>query len=245
MQLLWKVCLAVIAIIVLVLLTAAAWLYFDSRGLPDPQSLAPFAPKSVATVSDPCLKSPAQVIAIPYDSIGSNMRTALSAAEASEDDPGVMSGYYRTIVHREGSRAGLSDLIGRTMFCQPHPGRTINHHLDSLRLAVQIERRYSHREMFTIFANRIYFGEGQYGVEAASQHFFHKEPSQLLIQEAALLAGMPKSPARLSPRTHPDLALERRNEVIGKMAAVHSIREADASAAKAIPLSIMSAPEFR
>jgi preprotein translocase subunit Sec63 len=82
----------VIAIIVLVPLTAAAWPYFDSRGLPDPQSLAPFAPKSVATVSDPCLKSPAPVIAIPYDSIGSNMHRALSAAEASEDDPGVMSG---------------------------------------------------------------------------------------------------------------------------------------------------------
>jgi len=138
MRLLLRICLAGIGIVLLVPIAAFAWLYFDAGGLPDPESLAQFAPQSAATVSDPCLNSAQPLVAIPYDGIGTNMRAALSAAVADEDDPGILGGYYRAFTHEWHSRAGLSYLVQKGMFCQPFPGRTVNHHLDSFRLSIQL-----------------------------------------------------------------------------------------------------------
>ncbi len=92
----------------------------------------------------------------------------------------------------------------------------------------------------TIFANRLTFGEDIVGVEPASQHFFQKEPNQLAVGEAALLAGLVRAPAYLSPVKHPDRALQRRNEVIDAMVETHAIGEADASTAKSGPLPIVT-----
>jgi len=167
------------------------------------------------------------------------LRAALSAAEASEDDPGMATETYRRFTHNGGlHRATLSWHISRTMFCAP--SRTINRQLDELRTAVQLERRFSRRELFTIFANRLMFGEDMVGVEPASQHFFHKEPNQLLVGEAALLAGLVRAPSYLSPIKHPDRALQRRNEVIDAMVEAHAISESEASTAKDGPLPIMT-----
>ena len=116
---------------------------------------------------------------------------------------------------------------------------TLSRQMDELRTAVQLERRFSRRELFTIFTNRVTFGEDIVGVEPASQHFFHKQPNHLLIEEATLLAGLVKAPSYFSPIKHPDRALRRRNEVIDKMLETRSISESKASAAKASPLSIM------
>jgi membrane peptidoglycan carboxypeptidase len=116
----------------------------------------------------------------------------------------------------------------------------LNRRLDEFRAAVQLERRFSRRELFTIFANRLTFGEDTVGVDAASQHFFHKEPNQLLVGEAALLAGLARAPSNLSPIRHPDRALQRRNEVIDAMVETHAISKSDASRAKASPLPIMT-----
>jgi membrane peptidoglycan carboxypeptidase len=124
------------------------------------------------------------------------------------------------------------------MFCEP--AKTLNRQLDEFRVAVRLERRFSRRELFAIFANRLEFGEDIVGVEPASQHFFRKEPNQLLIGEAALLAGLVRAPSYLSPIKHPDRALQRRNEVIDAMVDAHAISEAEASTAKASPLSIIT-----
>jgi penicillin-binding protein 1A len=234
-----KIFLIFIGMGLLIPIAAFGWLYFDSTGLPDWRELAQFAPATPKQVSDPCLRTNEPILAYPYDAIGANLRAALSAVEASEDDPGILDIYYPALIHRAHPRASLSYLIERDMFCQPYPGRTVNHHLDSLRLAIQLERHFSRRELFTIFANRLYFAEGQYGVANAARHFFNKESSQLDIEEAALLAGMPREPGRYSPRFHPDQALQRRNRVIDSMAAAHAIGEADATSAKAVPITVM------
>jgi hypothetical protein len=237
MRVLLKACLIGLGTIALALTVGLAWLFFDSRGLPDAQLFAQFAPVTVTHVSDPCLKTAS--VAIPYDSIGANLRSALSAVEASEDDPGVLTETYRGFTSNGGlHRATLSWHISRTMFCGP--SRTLNRQLEEFRAALQLERRFSRRELFTIFANRLMFGEDIVGVEAASQHFFHKEPNQLLIGEAALLAGLVKAPTYFSPIRHRDRALQRRNEVIDAMVETHAIREPEASAAKASPLPIMT-----
>jgi hypothetical protein len=72
MRVLLKICLIGLSAIALVVITGIAWLFFYSRGLPDAVALAQFAPATVTQVSDPCLKSAS--VAIPYDSIGNNMR---------------------------------------------------------------------------------------------------------------------------------------------------------------------------
>jgi membrane carboxypeptidase/penicillin-binding protein PbpC len=119
------------------------------------------------------------------------MRAALSAAEIEEDNPGVLTETYRGFRGRP-SRATVSWQISRIMFC--NPAKTLHHQLDGLRATAQLERRFSHRELFTIFANRAMFGEDIVGVEPASEHFFHKEPNQLLMGEAACACGLAQSP---------------------------------------------------
>jgi penicillin-binding protein 1A len=235
MRVLLKTCVIGILAIILAVVVGLTWLYFYSRALPDAVALAQFAPATARQVSDPCLK--AASVAIPYDSIGDNMRAALSAAEAKEDGSGVLAETYRGLRGRA-SRATVSWQISCTMFC--NPAKTLHRQLDELRAAVQLERRFSRRELFTIFANRAMFGEDIVGVKPASQHFFHKEPNQLLIGEAALLAGLLRAPSYLSPTKHPDRALLRRNEVIDKMLETRAITESMASTAKASPLSLMT-----
>jgi hypothetical protein len=85
-------------------------------------------------VDDPCLK--AASVAIPYDSIGDNMQAALSAAEASEDAPGVLIETYRALRGRP-SIATFSWHISRTMFCGP--AKSLNRQFDEFRVAVQLE----------------------------------------------------------------------------------------------------------
>ena len=227
-----RICVIGVTAIALLLAAATVWVFLYSRGLPDVQTLSEFAPASVTHVSDPCL---AATIAIPYESIGSNLTAALSAAEASENDPGVLVETYRGFTQSGGlHRATLSLQISRTMFYEP--SKTLNRQLDELRTAVQMERRFSRRQLFTIFANRLAFGENIVGVESASRHFFHKEPNQLSLGDAALLAGLARAPSYLSPIKHADRAMKRRNEVIDAMANAHTISASEASAAKADPL---------
>lgn len=232
MRVLMRICLVGLGALALAVTIVLAWL-FGSHGIPDSKALVQFAPETVRQVSDRCLKGAS--VAVPYDSIGNTMRSALSAAEAGEDDPGVFSEMFRDVSdHSRPHRPVLSLQISRTLFCEP--SKALNRHLDEVRAAAQLEWRFSRRELFTIYANRIVFGENIVGVEAASQQIFHKEPNRLRLEEAALLAGLAKAPSYLSPIKHPDRALRRRNEVIDLMVEAHSITESEASAIKASPL---------
>ena len=220
--------------LLLVLGTVLGWLFLYSRDLPDMKALSQFAPKVATTVSDPCLGI--ATVAIPHDSIGSNLRVALMAVEGSEDGPSVLEEATRAFRDQRGGIRALSSHISRTMFCIP--AKATVRLEEELRTALQLERHYSRRELFTIFANRLYFGENVVGVEEASQHYFHKDPDKLLVEEAALLAGLVKAPAYFSPTNHPDRALKRRNEVIDAMVAARALLVSEAEAAKARPLQV-------
>jgi membrane peptidoglycan carboxypeptidase len=226
-----RILLGGLGVLVLVIAVGLVWLFLYSSDLPDMKALAQFAHSSAARVSDPCLK--AATVAIPYDSIGDALRGALSAVEVSEDDPGVLVQTYRGFTGQTKlPRATLSLQISRTMFCTP--SKALDRQLEELRTAVQLERRFSRRELFTIFANRAYFGDNLVGVDAASQSFFQKDPIQLRVGDAALLAGLIKSPSRFSPFEHPDRALQRRNEVLDAMVEAHFVDAERAEAAKAL-----------
>src|SRR5713226_1196946 len=81
-------------------------------------------------------------------------------------------------------------------------------------LAIQIEKRYTKREIFTIYCNQMYLGHGAYGVEAASRLYFNKSNRQLSLEEAALVAGIFQTPERQSPFVDMKRAMQRRNVVL-------------------------------
>jgi penicillin-binding protein 1A len=117
-----------------------------------------------------------------------------------------------------GKMQGASTLtmqLARNLFLSPD--RSWHRKIQESLLAVQIERRFTKQQIFTLYANQIYLGHGVYGFEAASQFYFSKPAKQLTLDEAALLAGLPKSPTYYSPINHPDHAIKRRNLVINAM----------------------------
>ena len=105
--------------------------------------------------------------------------------------------------------------LARNLFLSPD--RSFHRKVQETLLAIQIERRFTKPQIFTLYANQIFLGHGVYGFEAASEYYFNKPAKQLAIEEAALLAGLPKAPANYSPITHADRALKRRNLVINAM----------------------------
>ncbi len=103
-------------------------------------------------------------------------------------------------------------------------------------LAIEIEQRFSKDQIFTMYANQVNFGHGNYGVEAASRFYFGKSAKELTLPEAALLAGLPQRPGELSPIDYPKRALERRNHVLDRMLAEKYIDKAAWQAARQAPL---------
>jgi penicillin-binding protein 1A len=109
---------------------------------------------------------------------------------------------------------------------------------NEMALAWQLERTYSKNEILDLYLNKVYFGSNAYGVEAAARTYFDKDPIDLTLAEAALIAGLPQAPTGYSPRKHPDRALERRNLVIQKMAENGFITEEEAEAALLTPVEL-------
>jgi len=125
----------------------------------------------------------------------------------------------------------LTQQLAKLLFLKP--ARTMERKIQEAMLAVQLERTYTKDEVFLFYCNQIYLGHGVYGVQAASHYYFGKPAKDLLLEEAALLAALPKAPQDFSPYTHADRALSRRNHVLSRMVAEKFItREMGEVAAK-------------
>jgi len=109
-------------------------------------------------------------------------------------------------------------------------------------LAVQIEKRYTKKEIFSIYCNQMYLGHGAYGVEAASRLYFNKSNKQLNLEEAALIGGIFQTPERQSPFVDMKRATSRRNVVLQRMADEHYITQAQADEAKNKPIVTRGQP---
>src|SRR5882724_11081456 len=99
----------------------------------------------------------------------------------------------------------------------PLGGRTISRKLLEAMVALRIEHEFTKQQILELYVNRIYFGTGCYGVETASQAYFGKSASKLNLSEAALLAGLIRSPNRFSPLKNPEGAAVQRNAVLDRM----------------------------
>jgi membrane peptidoglycan carboxypeptidase len=119
---------------------------------------------------------------------------------------------------------------------------TYQRKLQELRLAVAFEKNYSKDWILERYLNIAYFGDGAYGIQSASRHYFSKDASELQPAEAAVLAGLVKNPVGYDPTTFPDRALARRNTVLNRMAAVGDISQADADKLSAGDLGLKVSP---
>jgi penicillin-binding protein 1A len=124
--------------------------------------------------------------------------------------------------------------LARNLFLSPD--RSFYRKVQEALLAIQIERRFTKPQIFTLYANQIFLGHGAYGYEAASEYYFSKPAKQLKLEEAALLAGLPKAPQYYSPINHPERALKRRNLVLNAMLEDGKITAARAADAKSKPI---------
>lgn len=119
--------------------------------------------------------------------------------------------------------------------------RTITRKIKELAITLKLGTEYSKSEILTMYLNDVYFGEGSYGVQAASETYFGHGVGSLTTSEAALLAGLVNAPSALDPYYHPAAALARRNQVLARMAALHYLTPAAARKAAAAPLTLSRA----
>ena len=145
-------------------------------------------------------------------------------------------GILRALAHdilsrsaKEGASSITQQLARNSL---PLGGRTMSRKLLEAMVALRIERQFTKRQILELYINRIYFGTGCYGVETASQAYFGKSASNLNLPEAALLAGLIRSPNRFSPLKNPDGAAIQRNAVLDRMVQLQKLSSTQAEQAK-------------
>ena len=125
----------------------------------------------------------------------------------------------------------LTQQLAKNLFLSP--SRTFDRKLQEAMLALYLESRYSKNQILTLYLNRVYFGAGVYGIEAAAEKFFGKHASELNLTEAAMIAGSVKAPARYNPLSDIDAGLQRAKVVLRAMQDAGFISDATRSLAEA------------
>ena len=130
----------------------------------------------------------------------------------------------------------LTQQLSRMLFLTPD--KSFRRKFQEILLAIQIERYFTKSQIFTMYANQVDLGHGNFGFEAAAQFYFGKHLNELTIPEAAVLAGIPRSPTAYSPIVHPDNARRRRNQVLLSMRETGKIDATQLHDALATPLGL-------
>ena len=120
--------------------------------------------------------------------------------------------------------SSITQQLAKNAFLSPE--RSFDRKLKEAILAIEIERKYTKDEILENYLNTIYFGNGSYGIKNASMKYFDKEPKDLTVAEAAILASIPKSPTKYSPAKNYKNAIERQRIVLGQMYKYKFITEA-------------------
>ncbi len=134
------------------------------------------------------------------------------------DPMGIVRAAAANVMHRGVAQGGstLTQQLAKNIFLTQE--RTMMRKLQEVELALWLEHKYSKNEILELYLNRVYFGSGAYGVEAAAQKYFGKSARNVTLAEAAMLAGLVKSPSRLAPNRNPDGAERRAHTVLSAMA---------------------------
>ena len=188
-------------------------------------------------------------VVVGYDQIAPTLREAIISTEDADFEQHFGLSITRILITLandllKGERAGASTItqqLARNLFPIGFE-KTVQRKVREAILAIQLERRYTKREIFTFYANQVYFGHGAYGVEAASHLYFDKPAKDLNIEEAAMIAAIIQAPERLSPFVDPRRTLMRRNYVLQRMAEERYITREQSGEAQQRPLVLQGQP---
>ena len=203
---------------------SAGGFFLLSHDLPQINQLKQFKPAAVTRI----LSADGNIIAtafeerrypVSYEKIPEILIKAIITTEDRDffQHSGIhFKGILRAIIHdlrsmrfKQGAST-LTQQLAKTLFLTKE--KSFTRKIKEAILALQIERRYTKKEILALYLNQIYFGSGAYGVEAASRSYFGCSVSDVTTAQAALLAGLPKAPSVYS--VHPDLARKRRHVVL-------------------------------
>lgn len=168
------------------------------------------------------------------EDISPAMLAAIVAVEDSRfrehigvDPKGVARAAYYDLRHK-GAHQGASTItmqLARNLFL--NPTRSLERKIREVLLSLEIEKRFTKDEILELYLNQIYFGSGAYGIASASELYFGKEPSELTIAEASLLAGLPQAPSEFSPFVSERAAKLRQILVLGRMRDTEAISQSE------------------
>ena len=190
-------------------------------------------------------------IPLKYEEIPSNMKNAILAVEDARFydhigiDPIRIAGaaWKNLTSDRVEGGSTLTQQLAKNLFLTRE--QTLKRKVNEWVLALQIERYYTKNQIMELYANHIFLGANAYGVEAGAEIYFGKQAKDLTLDEAALLAGIPKAPGEYSPTGNPARAKERRDIVLDLMARNGFASDADVAAAKAKPIQLSDSAYYQ
>ena len=147
------------------------------------------------------------------------------------DPMGVARALHANLMRRGVAQGGstITQQLAKNLFLTQE--RTLTRKVQEVALALWLERKFSKTEIIELYLNRVYFGAGAYGIEAAAQRYFSKPAQKLNVAEAAMLAGLVRSPSRLAPSHNPDGAERRAQTVLAAMVEMHFVTDEAAKSA--------------
>ncbi len=233
---------------------------YYGRELPTIESLKNYRPVQTSRVVDRRGKMIAEWFTerrtvVPMEKVPRVLVLSVLAAEDADfyqhqgmDYAGILRALYRDLIRGRATQGAstITQQIVKTMLLTPE--RTIARKVRELILARRLEQELGKDEILGLYLNHINFGHGRYGVEEASRFYFGKHVEELTLAEASLIAGVPQSPARLSPFTHPEAARKRQLFVLGQLEAKRQkywddLALEDIRAARETPARLRTEPE--
>ena len=182
---------------------------------------------------------------VHYSELSPNIINALKATEdiRFEKHSGVdLRGLVRVVV-RAGSAGGGSTLtqqLAKNLF-HSKPNSKLQRVIQKIQewiISVQLERRYTKEEILAMYLNTVEFSSNAFGIKSATQTYFGKMPSQLNVQEAAVLVGMLQAPTKFNPARNPKNSLARRNIVLSQLNKYNFIADQQFDSLKALPIKL-------
>ena len=240
--------------------TMSGVLFAYSDDLPEVSALDSYSPNTITRVLGKNRQLVGEFaverrVVIHYNDIPQNLRQAILAAEDSGffEHSGfsisrMVLALVRDVATRGKSPGGstITQQLTRNLFPAEIGfaigNRSWERKIKESLVAIRIEKRYTKEEIFTFYCNQIYFGHGAYGVEAASQLYFHKRAKDLNLEEAATIAGIIQGNVRQSPFVNPEATKRRRNYALERMADEGFITREAADTAKEKPVLVAGDP---
>ena len=158
------------------------------------------------------------------------------------DPIGILRAIVSDLVLHRGMQGGstLTQQLAKNLFLTQE--RTLQRKIQEAILAVWLEHKFSKQQILDLYLNRVYFGSGAFGVEAAAHKYFNTDARNVSVAQAAMLAGLMKAPTKLAPNRNLAAAVERAAQVIAAMREEHYITDAQAQTALADPAHVVRAP---